>query len=133
MAVGRGRRLEKSEIEIDPTQRLSAFRCVQEVRVMEEQSHPGASTGESSRAIEPLARKLRLPPAIGILPGVEVTISAHEAEAMRTSFLERIDSVAYRALLRTVHGERLPRISTTNDCVTVLARRAERMSGAGPS
>ena len=80
---------------------------------MEEQAHTRARAGEGARAIEPLARKLRLPPSIGILPRVEVTIPAYEAEGMRPSLLERIDSVAHRTLLRAVHRERLPRISTT--------------------
>ena len=94
---------------------------------MKEQAQPRASMGECAGAIEPFARELRLPPALGILPGVEVTIPAHEAEAMRPSFLERIDSITDRALLRTVHGERLLGIPIpmSNDCVSVLARRTE--------
>jgi hypothetical protein len=79
---------------------------------MEKQSHPGPRPFEGARAIEPFARELRLPPTVRILPGVEVTIPAHEAEAMRPSFLERIDSITDRTLLRTVHGERLPHNST---------------------
>jgi hypothetical protein len=70
---------------------------------MKEQAHPRASTREGARAIEPLAGKLRLPPSLGILPRIEVTIPAYEAEGMRPGLLERIDSVAHRALLRAVH------------------------------
>jgi hypothetical protein len=94
---------------------------------MEKQSHPGPRSFEGARAIEPFPRELRLPPTVRILPGVEVTIPAHEAEAMRPSFLERIDSITDRALLRTVHGERLLGIPIpmSNDCVSVLARRTE--------
>ena len=75
---------------------------------MEKQAHLRASTGEGARAIKPFARKLRLPPSIGILPRIEVTIPAFEAQVVRASFLERIDPVADRALLRAVHSERLP-------------------------
>ena len=93
---------------------------------MEEQAHPRASTGEGARAIEPFARKLRLPLAIGILPRIEVTIPASETEVLRPNLLERIDTFAHRALLWTVHSKRLPRISMANDCATVLARRTDR-------
>lgn len=75
---------------------------------MEQQAHLRASTGEGTCAIKPFARELRLPLSIGVLPSIEVTIPAYEAEVVRASFLERIDSVAHRALLRPVHSERLP-------------------------
>jgi hypothetical protein len=90
--------------------------------VVEKQAHLRAGTGEGARAIEPFARQFRLPLSIGILPRVEVTIPANEAEVVRASFLERVDSVAHRALIWAVHSERLPWISLANDCVTLLPR-----------
>jgi hypothetical protein len=86
---------------------------------MEEQPDSRASTLESASPIEPFARELRLPLSIGFLPSIEVTIPAYEAEGMRTSLLERFDSVAHRTVPRAVHRKHLPHISTANDCDSV--------------
>lgn len=75
---------------------------------MQEQPHPRSNSVESARAIHPLAGKLG-PLPIGTSPRIEVTVPADESEGMRTSLLERTDSVAHRAVLRAIHRERLPR------------------------